>query len=58
MYRDRPKSPSITQSTEETNTLRAAMSLENIKIKRKAAIRPESQVLLVISQMQNIHQRA
>lgn len=58
MYRDRPKSPSITQSTEETNTLRAAMSLENKKIKRKAAIRPESQVLLVISQMQNIHQRA
>ncbi|TNN45356.1 hypothetical protein EYF80_044432 [Liparis tanakae] len=28
MYRDRPKSPSITQSTEETNTLRAAMSLQ------------------------------
>lgn len=27
MYRDRPKSPSITQSTEDTNTLRAAMSL-------------------------------
>lgn len=27
MYRDRPKSPSITQSTDETRTLRAAMSL-------------------------------
>lgn len=28
MYRDRPKSPSFTQSTEDTNTLRAAMSLK------------------------------
>lgn len=36
MYRDRPKSPNFTQSTVDTNTFRAAMSLERKQQNRKS----------------------
>lgn len=31
MYRDKPKSPSFTQSAVDTNTFRAAMSLRSVE---------------------------